>query len=93
LRLTAFPDARKREVLPIYQALVSSRYPYDWRKPLAEQCFTPEMIPFEELRASMREITATSDGYYDLLREEGRVDDTLAYVALRFYKGTIYSAR
>ena len=87
LRIAAFPDGVKRQPLFIYQALVSPRYPYDWRKPLRDQKFLPEEITPEELVKLSTEIVAERDGFYDLVRFFGRdgAEDKLAYVTLRFW--------
>ena len=85
LRITAFPDARERQALFIYQALVSEAFPYDPEKPLAGQVFPPETLSEKELLCSSTEIFPEKDGCYDLLHHFGNVNDLLAYVSLRFW--------
>lgn len=85
LRITAFPDAVKRQPLFIYQALTTREYPYDESRPLSEQIFEPENLSPAELIAASQEILPEKDGYYDLLHHFGKMDKVLTYVTLRFW--------
>ncbi len=75
LRMTAFPDAEKRELLPIYQVL-------------AKQAQLDEQLPdIEIFKKEATEIQTCENGYCDLLRYFGGSDmekEACAWVLFRF---------
>ena len=85
LRITAFPDLETRTVLPVYQVLCSAPYPYDFRKPLEEQCYLPEDLPEKELLASCQEMQMDRSGYYDLIHHFGPLKNVLSYMIFRVW--------
>ena len=85
LRITAFPDAVKRKVLPVYQVLTSCTYPYDFRKDLSEQKFLPEYLSENENLSMAEEMQPDASSYYSLLAHFGQKKDVLAYMYFRFW--------
>ena len=85
LRVTAFPDAVKREILPIYQVLATKTYPYNNSKLLSEQVFLPEFQKEEELLATATELQVDHSGYYDLIHHFGPQTNVLSYMLFRIW--------
>ena len=85
LRLTAFPLAAERKLLPVYQVKTSCPYPYDFRKELSLQKFLPEDLSEKENLAGAHELQAGHDSYYDLMHHFGPMKDVLCYVYFRVW--------
>ncbi len=85
LRITAFPDARRRKVLPIYQVLTTESYPYDINQPLEAQVYPPESMTAQELIASATAMQMDRSGYYDLLHHLGDKGHAISYMLFRVW--------
>ncbi len=85
LRITAFPDSVRRQVLPVYQVLATECYPYDGNCPLSEQVFPPESMSEAELIAASSPMQIDRSGYYDLLHHFGDKGHAVCYMVFRVW--------
>ena len=89
LRITAFPDGKRRIPLPVISAHVSGFYPCDPKRPLAEQRFEPESVDGYDFWDKYTDAPQPSpDGYYDLIHHFGKQRSAVAYLMVRFYAET-----
>ncbi len=85
LRISAFPDAKERKQLPVLSARASGIYPYNHKLPLESQCFGPERLGDYEFWDSAVDVQVNQDGYYNLIAHYLKMENVMAYVAVRIY--------
>ena len=84
-RITAFPDPVERQLLPVVNAAAAGPYPYDFRRPLAEQSYEPEIRSDEEFYRHAAPVQVNPDDYYDLIHHFQEGEHHLAYLQLRIW--------
>ncbi len=89
-RISAFPDTVERKALPVVNVTAAGPYPYDWRNPITEQRFEPEILSDEAFnrKYASSPVQGNPNGYYDLIRHFKASKDVLGYMQFRIYAET-----
>ncbi len=85
-RITAFPLAAKREMIPVVSVTAAGPYPYNHRLPLAEQVYEPEFwTGYEFIDTARSYVQPTEDEYFDLVHHFKTCHNVLGYMNFRIW--------